>query len=88
MSAKYTVFIDESFHKWFGLPRKESNFCYAALSIPSDRLADLDRFEKAIRQFAFSKLPITNQVSPPPAEFKSTDFKFLSHADIDQIAKK
>lgn len=45
--ADRVVFVDESFHKWFGLPSQESNFCYAAVSLPESRLAQLRRFMEA-----------------------------------------
>lgn len=88
MSADYTVFIDESFYQWFGLPKMESNFCYAALSLPTYRLGDLERFEKSVRQFAFSHLPADKKVSPLPDEFKYADFRHLTAGVIDELGSK
>lgn len=88
MSADYTVFIDESLYEWFGLPKMGSNLCYAALSLPTNRLGDLERFEKSVRRFAFANLPPDKKVSPLPDEFKYTDFRHLTPDVIDELGSK
>lgn len=88
MSADYTVFVDESFFRWFGLPTKESNLCYGALSVPSSQLAGLDRFEAGIREYAFSKLPPDKQTGRTALEFKYADFRHLSAEVIDELGRK
>jgi hypothetical protein len=42
--ADRVVFIDESFYEWFGLPKEDSNFCYAAVSLPEKSLPQLALF--------------------------------------------
>lgn len=50
MGKAYTVFIDESFGEGFTvLSKDDAYFCYAALMVPSVRLADLERFWVAHR---------------------------------------
>jgi hypothetical protein len=88
MSADYVTFIDESFYQWFGLPKMESNLCYAALSLPTGRLGNLARFEKSVRQFAFSHLPLGKKANPLPGEFKYADFRHLTPSDIDELGSK
>lgn len=88
MSADYTVFVDESFYKWFGLPTKDSNLCYGALSIPTDRLLDLERFEAAIRRVAFEQLPVLEKPPASAAEFKYTAFRHLAPAVIDDLGRR
>lgn len=41
--AEYTVFVDESFHHFFGLPSHEGNFCYGAVGLPSVAASELER---------------------------------------------
>lgn len=88
MKADFTVFVDESFYKWFGLPTEESNLCYGALSIPTSRLPDLDRFEASIRQFAFDQLPPTQKAKHTGTEIKYSDFRHLSPDVIDKLGRK
>lgn len=88
MSADYTVFVDESFYKWFGLPTTEANLCYGALTVPTDRLPALDRFEASIREFAFNGLPQKVQAGQTRAEFKYADFRHLTPEVVDELGKK
>lgn len=88
MSADYVIFVDESFYKWFGLPTKESNFCYGGLSLPATQLPDLDRFEASIRQFAFNNLPASEKSKRTVAELKYSDFRHLSNEVIDTLGIK
>ena len=88
MNAEYTVFIDESFFKWFGLPVKESNICYGALSLPKSRLKNLERFEKSIRQYAFDRLPASEQASHAGGELKYTAFRHFTPTVIDELGGK
>lgn len=88
MSADYTVFVDESFYQWFGLPTKESNLCYGALSVPTNRLAGLDRFEASVRTYAFQNLPADKRAGRVECEFKYSDFRHLSPAVIDELGRK
>ena len=48
--ADRVVFVDESFFKWFGLPDDEGNFCYAAVSVPSASMAQMDQFTAALER--------------------------------------
>lgn len=50
MGTAYTVFIDESFGEGFTvLSREDAYFCYAALMVPTAKMADLERFWLANR---------------------------------------
>ena len=91
MTSEYTVYIDESFWQWFGLPIPEANFCYAALSIPTAKISDLERFECAISQYGFQHLNPEGQIyrqQHPNSEFKYTHFRFLDNETIDVIGSK
>jgi hypothetical protein len=84
----YTVFVDESFYKWFGLPSDESNFCYAALSIPTARLPDLQKFEASLRIFLRDKLPADIQAKVGSGELKYTHLRHADPATIDTLGEK
>lgn len=88
INSDYTVFIDESFYKWFGLPTQESNLCYGALSLPTERMDDLIRFEGALRQFTYDHLPLAEQSKCTPCEIKHSQLRHLSHDVIDILGKK
>ncbi len=88
MSTDYSVFVDESFYKWFGLPTQESNLCYGALSMPSNRLLDLERFEASIRKFAFDQLPAIQKAKHTGVEIKYSDFRYFSPEVIDELGRK
>lgn len=88
MTADFTAFVDESFYKWFGLPTNESNLCYGALTMPTARLAELDRFEAAIRKYAFDHLPADGKSKRSAAEVKYADFRHLSNEVIDELGRK
>lgn len=88
MNAEYTVFIDESFYQWFGLPTKESNLCYGALSVPTERLDELVAFENSVRQFAFDQLPEVEKAKRGSAEVKYADFRHFPPEAIDIIGQK
>lgn len=49
MSMTYTVFMDESFDGFMNLSKDNGFFCYAALTVPTSKLPDLDRFWAANR---------------------------------------
>lgn len=85
MTTDYTVFVDESFFRWFGLPTHESNLCYGALSIPSHRLPALESFEARIQKHAFSLLPEQYRAGKKGTEFKYSDFRHLSHDSIKDL---
>jgi hypothetical protein len=87
MTADYTIFIDEAFFNWFGLRTIESNICYAALSLPTERLENLKQFESAIQRFAKERLP-ASKVTQNAAELKSTALRYLTAAIIDELGKK
>lgn len=86
--SAYTVFVDESFYKWFGLPSTESNFCYAALSVPTARLKALDRFEASLRNFVWGRLPSAEKSRIDFEEIKYTHLKLLSPGVIDEIGRR
>src|SRR5882724_4608511 len=50
MGTAYTVFIDESFDGFMNLSKDDGYFCYAALMVPTMKLADLERFWRANRE--------------------------------------
>jgi len=50
ITGAYTVFIDESMDGFLGFPRPDGYFCYCALMVPSERLADLGCFWEALRE--------------------------------------
>jgi hypothetical protein len=86
--ADYSVFVDESFYKWFGLPTQEANLCYGGLSLPSARLPDLERFETAIRKFALEQLPPIEKARQNGAEVKHSDFRHFSPDVIDEFGRR
>ncbi len=88
MSADYSVFVDESFYKWFGLPTQEANLCYGALSVPTARLPDLERFETAIREFAFEQLPTDEKAKHSSAEVKYSAFRHFTPEVIDELGRR
>jgi hypothetical protein len=88
MSTDYTVFVDESFYQWFGLPTKESNLCYGALSVPTSRLPGLDRFEASARAYGFQNLPANKRAGRDEREFKYSDFRHLPPVVIDELGRK
>jgi len=88
MNTDYLVFVDESFYKWFGLPAQESNLCYSALSVPTARHPDLERFEASVQKFAFDQLPATQKASHTGEEIKYSDFRHFSPDVIDELGRK
>ena len=88
MSADYTVFVDESFYKWFGLPTQDANLCYAALTLPARSLHALDRFEAAIRSLAFAQLPPKEKAGRRAEEVKYSDFRHFSTDFVDVLGRK
>lgn len=40
-NREYLVFLDESFHRFFGFDAAEGNFCHAALGVPRDNYSQL-----------------------------------------------
>ena len=70
------------------MPKKESNLCYAGLSVPTDRLPDLVCFEEAVRKIAFEALPETPNTKAAPAEVKYSQFRHISPETIDYLGQK
>lgn len=66
----YDVYLDESFHRFWGFEHPEGNFCYAVLGIPRQHAPMLKEFHKDLLTEFQTAVRNELQVEPPP-ELKS-----------------
>jgi hypothetical protein len=69
-NSEYLVFVDESFHRFFGFADADGNFCHAALGVPKDRYPDLQiSMTPLIDAYKRQTAEVTGE---SPRELKST----------------
>jgi hypothetical protein len=71
ITGAYTVFIDESMDGFLGFARPDGYFCYCALMVPTERLADLGRFWDAVRERLVAEYRKATGFALGDVEFKS-----------------
>jgi len=71
ITGDYTVFIDESMDGFLGFARPDGYFCYCALMVPTERLADLRGFWEALRDRLVGEYKRATRFALGNAEFKS-----------------
>lgn len=83
-----TVYVDESFFEWFGLPNEDSNFCYAAVSLPVQRKDQLVSFMEAFRRQLLKYCEIDNGKPITTREVKSKLLYSISKEHREILAEK
>jgi hypothetical protein len=80
-----TVYIDESFFKWFNFQSPEANLCYAALSVPTKYIRALGYFEKDVRLYVTNELAIKHLTPKDHQEIKYHDIALLDINGIEHV---
>jgi hypothetical protein len=71
ITGAYTVFVDESMDGFLGFSRSDGYFCYCALMVPSERVADLEGFWEALRERLIREYKKATKYALGDVEFKS-----------------